>query len=127
MRNALFLLAIGALGGSSAFAGERNAIPPAEPAGKPVDCIALSAIRSTQVHGDSTIDFTTSGNRVYRNTLSQSCPGLGFEQRFFYNTSLTQLCSVDVITVLHSPGLSPGATCGLGRFQPVQLSKAISR
>jgi hypothetical protein len=64
-------------------------------------------------------------NKVYRNTLPYSCPQLGFEERFLYKTSLSQLCSTDIITVLTSggPDLSRGASCGLGQFQPVELVK----
>jgi hypothetical protein len=89
--------------------------------GKAVSCIPLNTIRSTDVRDDRTIDFVTSNRKIYRNTLPQSCPSLGFERRFSYKTSLAQLCSVDIITVLYSsPNLQPGASCGLGQFQPME-------
>ncbi len=106
---------------------DRNAVPSATPIGKDVGCVTLNQIRSTRVHGDSTIDFHMTGGRVLRNTLPNSCPSLGFEERFAYKTSIGQLCSVDIITVLRSPDLSPGASCGLGRFQPVTLDDARRR
>ncbi len=109
---------------SVAMARDRNAIPDATTAGKAVNCVSLQSIRSTRVHGDSTIDFHMSGGKVYRNTLPNSCPNLGFQESFLYKTSLSQLCSVDIITVLQSPGLSQGASCGLGKFQPVKLASA---
>ncbi|WP_176590947.1 hypothetical protein [Sphingobium sp. EM0848] len=91
------------------------------PAGKPVDCVQITSIRSTDVRDDRTIDFIMNGNKVYRNTLPNSCPSLGFEKRFMYKTSLSQLCSVDIITVLYQTnGLQRGASCGLGSFQPMQ-------
>ncbi|QOT72780.1 hypothetical protein H5V43_06620 [Sphingobium fuliginis] len=91
------------------------------PAGKPVDCVQLNAIRSTEVRDDRTIDFIMNGNKVYRNILPMSCPSLGFERRFLYKTSLSQLCSVDIITVLYQTGgLQRGPSCGLGKFQPMQ-------
>ena len=45
---------------------------------------------------------------------------LGFEQAFSYRTSITQLCSVDIITVIDrgAPGIA-GPSCGLGQFQEV--------
>ena len=99
-------------------------IPAATPIGEPVNCLQTIQIRETRVRSDSVIDFFTSGGKVYRNTLPNSCPSLGFEQRFGYTTSIPQLCNVDIITVLYaSPGLSRGASCGLGIFQPVQLAK----
>ena len=108
----------------TAVARDRNAVPDATPIGDAVSCVNLRNIQSTRVHGDSTIDFHMSGGKVYRNTLPNSCPSLGFEERFLYKTSLSQLCSVDIITVLQSPGLSQGPSCGLGKFQPVKLASA---
>jgi hypothetical protein len=122
---ALTVLAFAATAGV-ADARDRNAVPDATPVGDPVDCVQLTNIRSTQVHGDSTIDFHMNGGKVYRNTLPNSCPSLGFEERFSYKTSLSQLCSVDIIRVLQSYGghLQEGAGCGLGKFQPVKLASA---
>ncbi len=90
--------------------------------GKPVDCIPITQIRSTTVRDDRTIDFETGSRRIYRNVLPNSCPSLGFEKRFSYATSLSQLCSVDIITVLWNQGggLQRGASCGLGQFQPME-------
>ncbi|MHA6718833.1 DUF6491 family protein [Sphingomonas sp. RS6] len=102
---------------------QQGAVPAATPAGKPVSCLSLSRIRDTKVRDDRTIDFVTSGGQVYRNTLPNACPQLGFEKRFAYQTTLNQICSVDLITVLIPPDLSRGVTCGLGEFQPVTLAK----
>jgi hypothetical protein len=100
-----------------------HAVPAAKPAGEPADCVSISQIRSTQVRSDQVIDFEMQGGKVYRNTLPSSCPSLGFEQRFAYKTSISRLCSVDVITVLQSPGVTPGPSCGLGKFVPVTLER----
>ena len=88
-------------------------------AGEPQNCLQTIQIRTTRVRGDDVIDFETTGGRVYRNVLPNGCPSLGFEERFSYKTSIAQLCSVDIITVLRSPGLMPGPSCGLGSFQPI--------
>ena len=106
---------------------DRNTPPVATLDGNPVSCVNLRNIRNTSVHGDSVIDFHMTNRRVYRNTLPMSCPGLGFEERFLYKTSIGQLCSVDIITVLQAPGLSQGVSCGLGKFQPVVLEKRVAR
>jgi len=90
-----------------------------KPDGKPVDCIQNHSIRETRVRDDSTIDFYMLGGKVYRNKLPQSCPELGFEERFGYETSIDQLCSVDIIHVLHDSPPIQGAACGLGAFQPI--------
>lgn len=100
----------------------KDAPDPYVPKGEAADCIPIRAIRSTNVRDDRSIDFVMNGRKIYRNTLPQSCPSLGFEKRFSYTTSLSQLCSVDIITVLWNtgPGLQPGASCGLGKFQPME-------
>jgi hypothetical protein len=74
------------------------------------------------VRSDQVIDFEMNNRSILRNTLSGSCPQLGFEERFIYSVSNNQLCSVDTISVLLSNG-TRGATCGLGKFQPVTLAK----
>ncbi len=92
------------------------------PVGEPISCISLNRIRDTKVVDNRTIDFHVGSDKVFRNTLSSSCPGLANEDRFSYRTSLSSLCSVDSIRVLHSYGgtLQEGAGCGLGKFQPME-------
>ena len=116
-------LAIGlALAATATPAVAKDRPDPYVAKGEAVTCIPIRSIRSTNVRDDRTIDFIMNGNKIYRNTLPNSCPSLGFEKRFSYRTSLSQLCSVDIITVLwnNGPGLQPGASCGLGKFQPMQ-------
>ena len=87
-------------------------------------CVPLSQIRNSQVRSDRVIDFSNGGGRrAYRVVLDQRCPQLGFEQRFTYSTSLSQLCAQDIITVLQGPGVSRGASCGLAPFTPVELAR----
>lgn len=119
----LIIPAIALLSGGVAVAiSSKNAPEPVRAVGEPKNCVTISQIRSTKVVDSRTIDFRMAGGKTYRNTLSQSCPGLKFEERFSYRTSLNQLCSVDIVRVLHSQGgqLSEGAGCGLGKFQMVE-------
>ena len=109
---------------SASAAVAREKIPLATADGDAVSCIPLIQIRETRVRDDRTIDFMMNGRKVYRNTLPSSCPSLGAEERFSYETSLSQLCSTDIITVLYqTPYLTRGASCGLGQFQPVTLAR----
>jgi hypothetical protein len=124
MRMILLPLALLAITGADAA---RNQVPEATPSGPPVSCISLTSIQASHVRNDHVIDFDTGGGRYYRNTLPNACPDLGFEQKFSYETSLSQLCSTDIITVLHDPPMMRGASCGLGQFQPVTLVKAPKR
>ncbi len=117
-------------GASIAFAKrDRNAVPEAKEAGKALSCVPLRQIRETRVYGDQTIDFRMLGGKTYRNKLPYSCPQLGFEERFSYKTSLSVLCSTDIITVLNTSGgdLNRGASCGLGEFQPVEIVKTAAK
>ena len=101
-------------------AAAKAPVVPVVAAGPAIACIPLRSIRSTTVIDDRTIDFHVGGRKVYRNTLSNSCPQLGFQQAFSYATSQTQLCSVDIITVIVQGGPNlQGASCGLGKFTPI--------
>ena len=121
MRKLIFIASLALLAGATATARPLKPEQEAQikPAGKPVSCVQIRNIRETRVRDDSTIDFYMLGNKVYRNRLPHSCPSLGFEEKFLYKTSLSQICNVDIITVLTDPGISRGASCGLGQFQPI--------
>jgi hypothetical protein len=81
------------------------------------NCLALANIRQTTVRDARTIDFKMRDGSVWRSTLPFQCPQLGFERAFSYQTSISQLCRQDVITVIQQTGNLRGATCGLGEFQ----------
>lgn len=122
----MFVTAAFVLAATPGMASQQSkpAVPEATPAGKPVDCVSTRNIRETLVRDSQTIDFVMGGGKVYRNTLEGgACPQLAFEKRFMYRTQSSQLCSIDTITVLVEPNLTRGATCGLGKFQPVKLAK----
>ena len=97
--------------------------PAAAAVGEPVNCIQTSRISNTRVHDDYTIDFEMLGDQVYRNTLPNGCPQLGFDKRFAYEVNSSRLCSDDTITVLQSGG-GRGVTCGLGEFVPIRYADA---
>ncbi|WP_294190692.1 hypothetical protein [uncultured Sphingomonas sp.] len=108
-------------------ARDRNTVPVATPVGPARNCVPITQLRDSLVRSDRVIDFRTTGgrDRYYRVTLPQSCPGLGFERRFSYATSIGQLCAQDIITVLYQGGgPARGASCGLAPFQPVTITRA---
>jgi hypothetical protein len=121
MRPILFALA--AIAVAAPVTARETGVPAATPSGKPVDCVRLSDVRETHVRSDQVIDFELRDRKFLRNTLPYSCPQLGFEERFAYSVTNNELCAVDTITVLVSSG-GRGATCGLGKFQPVTLDQA---
>jgi hypothetical protein len=124
MRKSLMLvstLAALTVGTTAGMSAKKEPVP-VRAVGEPVRCVSLSQIRSTNVVDNSTIDFKMAGGKTYRNSLPHSCPGLKYEDRFSYRTSLSQLCNVDIVRVLHNYGgqLQEGVGCGLGKFQPVE-------
>ena len=105
---------------------DRPAVAPAaKVVGNAEDCVPLNQLHESRIRDDGTIDFIRSGRRAWRNTLPQACPGLRSADAFTYKTSLSQLCSTDIIYVLERTGgsLQRGAGCGLGKFVPVELEK----
>jgi hypothetical protein len=96
------------------------AAPPAAAPGSAQDCVFLANIKQSRVIDDTTIDFVMKDGRTLRNTLPNTCPGLGMNRAFGYETSLSQLCNVDIITVIvQGGGPRKGASCGLGAFTPI--------
>ncbi len=89
-------------------------------------CISLNRINNTHVLDDSNILFYALGKKVYRNQLPRKCPGLARADSFMYKTSMSQLCKLDMITVLNNMGFGfmQGATCGLGKFYPIDAERA---
>lgn len=127
MRNRLALVSMAAVAALAGCAAPERTTTPAAPApATPVpqaaaaqDCVELAQIRESRVIDDQTIDFIMRDGRVLRNSLPNRCPQLGFEKAFSYSTSLSRLCSVDIITVvIQGGGPVRGASCGLGKFVP---------
>ena len=117
------LAACAPMGKGTGSDGHARDVPVARATGAAQSCIPLAQISESRVRDDWTIDFRLSGNRWVRNTLPYRCSSLGFERAFSYETSLSQLCSTDIIRVIQtSPPMTRGA-CGLGQFQPVELVK----
>jgi hypothetical protein len=122
-KSLLVVAALAAMtGGATSGLSAKKEPTPVRAVGEPVNCVSLNRIRSTDIVDDSTIDFKMAGGKTYRNSLPNSCPSLKSEDRFSYRTSLSQLCNVDIVRVLHNYGgrLQEGAGCGLGKFQQVE-------
>ncbi|MBR9909638.1 MAG: hypothetical protein GYB33_04695 [Gammaproteobacteria bacterium] len=83
-------------------------------------CLSLTRINSTRVLDNQRIAFHLSGKKVYINVLPRPCPGLRKDSTIMYRVTMSQLCDMDLITVLDpmGGGFMPGASCGLGKFVP---------
>ena len=93
-----------------------------------VRCVPLRSIRNTDIVDDRNILFYMRDGRIYLNRLTHRCPGLRVADSFMYRTSLSQLCNVDIITVLNNLGFGflPGASCGLGMFRPITADMVVA-
>lgn len=86
------------------------------------NCIDRSQVRNSVVRSDRVIDFEMIGGKVYRSTLTNRCPGLGWDRAITYETSINQLCRQQIVYSLTNIGGVPqrGAGCALGEFVPVE-------
>jgi hypothetical protein len=108
----------------SGCASDDNRTPRAEQRwvsdGPEVSCINRNQIRGTNIPDSQTINFEMTNRRMFVNRLPNVCPGLVANRTIKINSRTTQVCSANTITILNGPGGQRGATCGLGRFQPVR-------
>jgi hypothetical protein len=88
-------------------------VPPAKDGGA-ARCLPLANILRTKIVDDQTILFHLRDRTVWRNPLPHPCAGLRFQGGFAYETSIDQLCDLDLIRVLPPTG----GVCALGRFEP---------
>lgn len=86
------------------------------------DCLYVSRIKRTKVLNDEVIMFETRDRKVWRNTLDNRCPQLGFYEAFSYEVRGGQLCHQDWIYVLQTGAgnLERGHSCGLGSFEQLE-------
>jgi hypothetical protein len=120
------LIAAAITGCSPADSAKRPPVTPAATAlGKPQSCLFLPQLREMRIRDDWTIDFISDSGRVWRNSLSDRCPGLRMNNAITYETSLNQLCNTDIVYEVETfgTGLHRGAACGLGQFVPVKLEE----
>lgn len=84
-------------------------------------CVRIQSIRDIDIVDSRTLIFRMRGGEVYRNALPRECPGLRRNDTLMYRSSVGQLCSVDIVTVLEDWGFgfAPGVSCGLGMFEPI--------
>jgi len=89
------------------------------PSGDQRTCVGIARIRETNPISDTQIWFDMRGKKSYLNTTNGKCIGLAQWDRFSFQTSLSQLCRGDIITVLDNFGVRIGS-CGLGDFTEYQ-------
>ena len=86
--------------------------------GERESCIPLRQIRNTQILDSTRILVFALDGSVYLNELPQPCVSLNPHRAFKYDTSLSRLCDVDIITVFQpGPPVLEMGSCGLGQFE----------
>lgn len=99
-----------------------SATEPAQSTAPQVEkCLSIVRIDQSKIVDSRHMLFTTADRRMYLNTLPRDCPGMHPGDTYMFSTALSQLCNVDIITILNPAGVGflRGPSCGLGMFEPV--------
>jgi hypothetical protein len=87
-------------------------------AGKPVSCVRLRDVRSTQIVDESAIIYKLTNKRWLVNFPSGGCPSLRPDRTLVTSTPSTSLCRGDIARVIDPPTPIEYGSCGLGSFVP---------
>lgn len=86
--------------------------------GKPVDCINLRDIQSTEIIDRTAIVYHMLGRTVYVNRLRGGSPSLDDDDILVTDTHSSQLCSIDIVRLLDRTSHFPNGFVNLGQFEP---------
>jgi len=95
-------------------------------AGKPVDCISLRDIRSSQIIDDTAIVYDTGGGRLFVNRPRMGASSLDSDDILVTKTYGSDLCSLDTITLLDRGSRMESGFVGLGEFVPYTKVKVAN-
>lgn len=91
-------------------------------AGKPVDCIPLHQIRSTQIFERTAILYKV-GSTWYLNRPASGANFLDQDDILVTDTHSSNLCSIDIVRLVDQGSRMPGGSLGLGQFVPYTKPK----
>ncbi|AOH85481.1 hypothetical protein AWL63_17605 [Sphingomonas panacis] len=86
-------------------------------AGKPVDCLSLTQIRSSQIIDDTAIVYTTSDGTMYVNRPS-GANFLDDDDILVSEPRGGQACRMDIVRLIDRGSRMPGGSIGLNDFVP---------
>lgn len=92
-------------------------------AGEPVDCIDLRAVRSSRIIDNTAIVYKA-GDTLYVNRPANGAESLDRWDALVTKTSLSRLCSVDVVHLYDSSSRMQTGTVFLGQFVPYRRAGA---
>lgn len=91
-------------------------------AGKPVDCIQLRQIQSSEIFERTAILYK-SGSTWYVNRPASGANFLDRDDVLVTDTHSSNLCSIDIVRLLDSGSHFPSGSLGLGKFVPYTKPK----
>ena len=86
-------------------------------AGKPVNCINLRDIQSSQIIDRTAIVYSV-GSKLYVNRPRIGANSLDRDDILLTRTSTSQLCSIDTVRLIDRGGMFPRGFVSLGEFVP---------
>lgn len=91
-------------------------------AGKPVDCIPLRQIDSTQIFERTAILYKV-GSTWYLNRPTSGADFLDRDDILVTDTHSPNLCSIDIVRLVDQSTRFPSGSLGLGKFVPYKKPK----
>ena len=92
-------------------------------AGKPVDCLNLRDIRSTQIIDRTAILYETHGGTLYVNKPEGGASSLDKWDVLVTDTHSSQLCDIDIVRLLDTAARVETGFVNLGEFVPYRKPK----
>ncbi len=87
-------------------------------AGKPVDCINLRDIQSSEIIDRTAIVYRTGGGRLYVNRPTTGAESLDRDDILVTKTWDSRLCSIDIVRLVDRGSSFERGFVGLGEFVP---------
>lgn len=95
-------------------------------AGKPVDCINLRDVRSSQIIDGTAIVYDTGGGKLLVNRPRIGAQSLDSDDILVTKTYGAELCSLDTINLIDRGSQIQSGFVGLGQFVPYTRVKAAN-
>jgi len=93
-------------------------------AGPPQDCVTQADLGGNKSYGRDVILFSgRTGDVVYVNRPTVGCPGLDSGRALKTQTTMTQLCRGDIVTVFDPVSGVEFGSCSLGEFTPYRRAR----
>ncbi len=93
-------------------------------AGKPVDCIQLHDIDSTEVFDNTAILYRTVGGKLYLNRPRSGLSSLNDDDILVTRSWTPELCSIDTVNLVDRTSRFPTGFVFLGEFVPYSKAPA---